>query len=273
MKYCISYNKNFKYIDKIDELNIDVKRTDLMELVVLHPQQRINICIRDEEDFIEHQQKYIKLFNTIVTDFPENDFALKLRDYKDNKVKEILNIIKENENKFKFFFETFIKDWDTLMGYIELHPSDIYIVENLGFEIERIAKLLHSKGIKVRAFPNVAQSSWKDTPALRKFFIRPEDINLYEKYIDVIEFFNEENVSTYYKIYAIDKKWFGKLNEIILDFNDNEIDNRCILSNFAERRINCGKRCYKGFRCDCCKNVEDLAKILKENNLIIKNNL
>lgn len=271
MKYCAEFKKNFKYENDIDELTVRFRRKDttLVEFLLLHQHQRINILIDDEDDFIESNS--IKLFDAIVIEHPEIDFAIKLRDYKSGRVKEIVEIIKDRVIKHKFFFEAFVKDWDTLFGYIELQPSDIYIVENLGFELGSVAEILHDANIRVRVFPNVGQSAWKGTPALKKFFIRPEDVYIYEPYVDVMEFFGRENsIETMYKIYAIDKKWFGKLNELISDFGDNEIDSRFILPQFASRRVNCGKRCYKGRPCRTCDAIEGLAAVLEANNLMIK---
>lgn len=271
MKYCVDFKKDFRYPDQVDELTVRFRRKDtsLVDFLLLHNKQRVNIFIDDEDDFIDNDS--IKLFDAIVTEHPEIDFALKLRDYKSGRVKEIVEIIKASAVKHKFFFSTFVKDWDTLFGYMELRPSDIYIVENLGFELSSIGDILHAANIRVRVFPNIAQSSWSGTEALKKFFIRPEDVYIYEPYVDVMEFIGkEDSVSTYYKIYAIDKKWFGKLNEVIIDFNDNEIDSRFILPQFASRRLNCGKRCYKGRPCRTCNAIEELAAVLESHNLMIK---
>lgn len=270
MKYCVQYKRDFKYLNDVDEITINFRASDttLVDFLLLHQKQRINIYIDDEDDFISNN--CVKLFNAIVSEHPEiNNFVFKLKDYKRGTVKEIVEILKNN--KMKYFFEVFIKDWDTLLGYVELHPSDIYIVESLGFEIASIAQLLHTAGIQVRCFPNVGQSAWKEAPALKKFFIRPEDVYIYEPYIDVLEFFGRENsIETYYKIYAIDKKWFGKLNEVIIDFNNEEIDSRFILPEFAVRRLNCGKRCLKGRPCKICEAIKELAEVLESHNLMIK---
>ena len=271
MKYCVDYKKDFRYLDQVDELTVHFRRKDtsLVDFLLLHPNQRINIYIDNEEDFIENN--CIEIFNAIAKNHPEIDFVLKLRDCHDSNVKYILKIIENNKIKHRFFFSSFIRDWDSLLGIIELHPSDVYIVENLGFELSSIADILHSANIRIRVFPNIAQSSWTKTEALKKFFIRPEDVYVYESYVDVMEFIGKEDaISTYYKIYAIDKKWFGKLNEVIIDFNDNEIDSRFILPQFAVRRLNCGKRCYKGRPCRTCNAIEELATVLENHNLMIK---
>lgn len=272
MEFCVNYKKDFKYLNDVNEITIQFRRKNksLVDFLLLHQNQRINIFIQDEEDFIKNNS--IKLFDAIAIEHPEINFAFKLKDYKGKKTREIVEIIEDRVIKHRFFFETFVKDWDTLYGYIELKPSDIYITEDLGFELAAVGKILHSDDIRVRVFPNVAQSSWNKTPALKKFFIRPEDVYLYEKYVDVMEFFGrEESIETYYKIYAIDKKWFGKLNEVILSFDDDNIDSRYILPHFAERRLNCGKRCLRGRPCQVCNAIEGLASVLESENLMIKN--
>ena len=148
--------------------------------------------------------------------------------------------------------------------------TDVYIVENLCFELDKISELVHSYNAAIRVYPNIAQSKWDDTPALKKFFIRPEDIDEYEKYIDTIEFYNvDKQIDIYYNIYKIKKQWFGKLNEIILDFN-SEIDNKYIIPRFAEMRIKCGKNCFKGGHCRRCEVIEELSSSLEQSELVVK---
>ena len=156
-----------------------------------------------------------------------------------------------------------------MIGLLEYGVSDVYIVENLCFELDKVAEVAKKYNAQVRVFPNVAQSKFTDTSALKKFFIRPEDLDAYNEYINVIEFYNVDNkIDTYYEIYAIDKKWFGKLNEIILDFN-SDIDNRYIIPRFVEKRIKCGKKCLKDGYCQRCDNIEQLSFTLEESELIV----
>lgn len=151
------------------------------------------------------------------------------------------------------------------------HVTDIYIINELGFSLDKLAIAAHKLGVKLRVYPNVAQTSaFNEMPALKKFFIRPEDIDLYSDYIDTCEFYNsDKKLETYYKIYKEDKKWFGKLNEIIIDFN-SEIDNKYIIPRFAEKRIRCNKSCIKGGYCHRCDRIEELSHTLEQSKLIIK---
>lgn len=272
MKYCINYKHSFNYLNEIDEITIQYDQNNpktLEDFLQLYQNKRINIVIQNEEDFIENNR--IEIFKNISINNPNINFALVLQSLKKSTVaQEIYNIIINCGVPIKYFFYEMVNDWDTLWGYIKYNPSDMYIVESLGFEIDKVAKILHDKNIKIRTFANVAQSSWKDIDSLYKFFIRPEDIIWYESYIDVIEFFGNNNrIGTLYKIYAKDKKWPGLLNELILDF-DNDIDNRFILPDFGLHRLKCGKQCLKGKRCKICDTTYQLSNTLKKNDIYIK---
>ena len=260
-----------KLLNIIDEVTITYNRKDTSLLKFLQTfsnnKRRVNIFIKDEEDFINND--CLNFFKTLVIEYPEINFTLKLK-RGGTVVSKIHDITKATGVNIPFFFETIVTDWDTLHGYINMHPTDIYVAEALCFELVSVATILHENNIKVRAFANVGQSAWRRTPALKKFFIRPEDVEIYEPYIDVLEFFGKENsIETYYKIYAIEKKWFGKLNEVILDL-DTDIDSRFLLPSFAERRVNCGKHCLKGRPCQICEVTEQLSATLEKNNLMIK---
>lgn len=112
----------------------------------------------------------------------------------------------------------------------------------------------------LRSFCNICESSWDETPSLKTFFIRPEDIDLYNNYIDTFEFYADPTdatkINTLYEIYTKDKSWFGKLNEIILGYEGDE-DNRFIIPRFGEQRLNCDKSCIKNIKpfCRICDRI------------------
>jgi hypothetical protein len=263
MKYCLNYNKHSKYLDKVDELTIvyNKKDTTLLKFLEEYKTKRINIYFGEN---IEPDSLSIML--EIFKKYPEykTNIYIKLG-FID---KHIINILKDNN--IKFFFDMKVNNWDILQGLAAMGVSDIYIVEDLGFELDKVAVMLHSIDVKVRCFPNVAQSSWQDTAALKKFFIRPEDITQYENYIDVIEFYdNEDKEDLLYEIYAIDKKWYGELKEIIIGFKE-DFNSRFIVPRFAETRIRCGKKCQKGGNCHMCETVKQLSNILEKAGIEVK---
>ncbi len=265
MKHCIKYHpqQDKEVINNADELEIKYNRKDttLLEFLEKYKEKRIIIII-NTEDILEKDLLLFKelkeKYNIVINLDMELEIAERLK-----------------AHGIPFFFDQLISDWDMLNGVLDFGVTDVYIVENLCFELDAVAAKVHSYNTKVRVFPNVAQSSWKSTPALKKFFIRPEDIDTYEDYVDVIEFWdggleNQKHMEfVFQKVYTKSKKWSGQLKEIIYDL-DSDIDSRFVIPRFAEMRIKCGKKCQKGGKCNICGTIEDLSKTLEKAEIMVK---
>ena len=147
----------------------------------------------------------------------------------------------------------------------------MYICEELGFSLDKVSKLLHDNNIKVRVFPNICQSSFSETPSIKTFFIRPEDISIYAVFVDVFELISdEERQQVLFKIYK-QEKWNGKIKEIIPTFKDSELDSKYILDTFGAIRSRCGKRClYKPESCSICDRFISVADTFEKNKIIIQ---
>ncbi len=264
MKYCINYYSDFPYLDTIDEINIkfeDVsKYSELIDFLDRHKHQRIHITVQEEKNI-----DYKLLVNTFKMLKQVYNYNFTLRIPRDDKLIKLLQ-----ENEVPFWIKTYVSNWDTLSYFLSLGVTDVTIIEEMGFEIDKVAAAAHQCGTKVRILPNVAQSSVMELEGIKKFFVRPEDIPDYEPYVDVCEFFGSpKSVETYYKIYAIDKQWFGDLSEIIISLN-TPLDSRSVDPEFGRRRLKCGKRCLKGSVCKYCEIAKQFAKTLIDRNLIFK---
>lgn len=267
MKYCMDYNKQSKLLDKVDEININIRNLDDLQLVIdwtqSHNKQRINLCLLDYE--LGLNEGYIKKALQFQKEQKDNlDIAIRLPGRS-----EELDVMLLDYPEAKIYFDEKITSWDRLIGTIEYGVSDVFICEGLGFELDKIAAIAHPKNIQIRVYPNVAQTSWKQMPSLKTFFIRPEDVKEYEKYVDIFEFYGEEEkFDILYDIYKKDKIWFGKLNELIVGFND-DIDSRYIIPRFAKKRIKCNRECLKGGNCHICDHIKDLSLNLEKAGLIV----
>ena len=261
MKYCINFTKDFKYLDEIDELLIKVNKytkQDPLSFMAAYPNKRIIIDAEEVSDYL------LRNLERIHQEKPEINFTLCLN----RRDKELISKIKEKN--IPFCFNMLVNNWDLLQGDLSFGVTDMYIAEGLGFELDKVAKILHKHNVILRVFPNVAQSSSSETPPLKSFFIRPEDMFIYEQYVDVCEFWApKEQLNTYYEIYNKDKQWYGPLKEIIIGFQD-DLDSRFVLPPFAARRAVCGKRCFKGLPCKICDRISEASKTLEENGFIVK---
>lgn len=261
MKYCIKYNINYKEdeLKPFDEIiiNYNQKHDLMIQYIKDHPTHRIIIYC--------NELRYILKLLKIHQQEPNLTFTIAMP-YRDWHTVAAQEATKE---KIPFFFDLFAYSFDILQGLVALDVSDIYIGADLGFELDKVKAI--AKNIQLRCYPDLGQSTFDDIPNLKKFFIRPEDVLYYEPYIDTFEMI--ANPIAKRKIYAINKKWYGKLNEIIESFDEKEeMDSRYIISSFGENRTTCGKRCMKNGKCHICESVMILADTLDKNNLIITKN-
>ena len=270
--FCLNFKRERKYLDVVDEIIIKYHPSEnLLNFLNQHKNQRIILDIEDKKAFFDNYgaetlaavKVHVDNPNNWVLRFPkmlDNDFALNQDEL--DKIKSL---------NLPFFFNEYIDKWDILIGYINLGVTDVYVVNELGFELENVYEIAHSYNVKVRVFPNVAQSSWPLTPDLKKFFIRPEDIEDYEKYVDVFEIFEAEEpiiAETLYKVYAMDEQWYGKLEEIIGNFHAN-LDGRFLHPRWVDRRVRCGKKCLKGSMCDMCNTIAGLGESLEKAGILV----
>ena len=267
MIFAIPFTRNFKYLNDNVEFNInykpEIKKLDTF--LQEYQNHRVNlhfseyISVRD----MPILQALTKKYSNLVAVFQEY-------------TKELEQEL--NENGIPHYYEEYICSFDRFNGFLTLNITDIFVANELCFALGDLARSAKEKRIRLRTYCNVAQSEWDDTPSIQTFFIRPEDIPLYENVLDVVEFFlptkeERSKINVLYQIYAKDQRWAGPLKEIILNFKD-DCDNKHIVSLFGIKRLNCHKKCaYKTKNtyhlCRTCNIFSDLADSLKENHLVV----
>lgn len=266
MKYAITFAKTFRYFDLIDEVIITPYKGDV--------------------EIIEYVEKTFKPEQRVILDLTELEES-KISSFKDmviilKKLKEINPLItakisitfpKEDINELKdaeipFIFMEYAENFEMFYVQKELGASDIYVTGALGFYLDKLQPFRDK--VKLRVFPNIAQSTRGTTkllPQLIKFYIRPEDIELYQDYIDVLEIFPcKDRTTVIYEIYKR-QQWLGKLSDIIMDL-DNDIDNDVISPYFALHRIKCHQDCLLD-RCTLCQQIYSLGKKFEEAEIVL----
>lgn len=145
---------------------------------------------------------------------------------------------------------------------------DLQALKNLGAEYALIdSPIFHdiqkaaSIGIKLRVVPNIAYYAYiprKD--GVCGSWIRPEDLHLYEPYIEAIEFedCDIKKEQALYRIYCEQKAWPGDLGMIITNLNYTGV-NRMIPEELTLKRMSCGQRCQSGSSCQLCYRYLKLA--------------
>ena len=260
IKMCCYYKRDNKYINIIEELNI-VHTTetikDLFSFLKTHPKQRINLCISDIDKAYQED-----IFN-LISKLEERD-NLVIRLPKDNR--QPINEKLQNQLKslnLPFYYTEVASDWDILNGLIAQGVTDVFVGNNLGFELDKVAAVAKQANVRIRVYPNVAQSTWNGSDSIIKFFIRPEDLILYSKYVDCFEIYvlpdnKLTNAAFLYETYKLQKQWLGDLQALIIGLRE-PIDNRLLDDQWGSSRIKCGKRCAKGESCHICQLLLEMS--------------
>lgn len=257
MRYCLRYYIDSKYQNECGELTItyNSRDTTLPDFLEAHKQQTIIIDLPAET-----AQSDINLFSALEKIHP--NFKLRF-DFNNT---ELLDMVKSTN--LRFFFANFAGDWDLLNGFLSYKPTDVYISGELGFCVRDVAKRAHQQGTQIRVLPNICQSSFPLGESLTQFYIRPEDTDLYEDYIDVFEIAadSRNTMDLFYKVYTKDKQWYGPLKEFILGLKD-DIDSRYVMPEFGHTRLTCHKVCASGGHCRMCYVISNVSqKMAKEKN-------
>ena len=255
MKYSIDYGKHID-LTPYDEIVINYvdQKEKLPEFLKNHAEQMIIVSIIHPAQFDSAQEWQV--LNDIYQE--HKNFKVRIGAHQPfhelNKVEQTI----KTHLKVPAFFGLYATNFDQLQYLLTFNISDVYLVEDICFDLLRAHALCDSKGVQIRAFPNVAQSCVKATPPLKKFFIRPEDMQCYSEVIDVFEFWAEEpkKQDILHRIY-IKEKWGMDLGALIagLDF---AIDNPKIDADFGRLRRSCGRRCMRG---DYCRNCDIIYKL------------
>lgn len=247
MKVSLNIRQDSKYLAKADEIKCKYKdRKGVFNLIEKYPEATFNIdCFDISIDWEE-----LKELNYLTKD----KLLLGVYLVKDAK--------KAKEMGIKFYFNYPITSFYQLNALKELDPAYIILGAPLFFQMDRIAEY----GIKVRAVPNV---SYSDTlprkSGVHGTWIRPEDLEWYEEYIDLIEFEDCDitREQALYRLYIEKKEWKGDVKDLITNFKIDAL-NRIVESTRLKTRLNCGQRCeMPDGNCRICDATFSLANYEK----------
>ena len=256
MKYSIRYYKGCPILEEVDEIIIKYNEKDpeIIKFVQKWKEdQRIILDISDlsNEEIVDN----LSLFTTCNTLHNIAFLLFKDQDY-----------VSLAEANLDFFFFDTIDCLDELIFQTNLGVSDIYIEGELGFYLKTIYDV-YGDSFNIRVIPNTSESfSNSYDEKFKNFFIRPEDMEIYSEYVDIIEFAGSLTIQpVLYKIYK-EGHWNGDLSILIQGLRKH-INNLYIIPLFGTTRLNCKKRCAFD-KCHVCDRIQDTAKILQEENLM-----
>ena len=253
MKYCLKWTNLSTSLKEVDEISIKyIEDKGLIDFMEKYAGKRIILRIV-AAGFSDSE---IAKLAAIRRQFPDYAFTVALDEV------NVAIIAKLAAKEIPFYIAQPVQDWETFHYYLrDLGVSDIDLSGALAFEFPKVKRVLERLDTKVviRITPNFARAITPHCKPLQTFFIRPDDIDLYEEYIDVLEFAGIEHQDTFYKIYAKEKTFIGRLDQCIYNLSA-PIDNVGLISEFGERRISCGRQCIKGGWCNRCNTLASIAE-------------
>lgn len=261
MKYCIQYYKSFRYNDLIDEV-IFIYTPKIVEEI-------------QKQEWTDKQRIIIDICEVNIAE--NNIMPILMKCNQIHSISVRINFAQEElreqmrEAGISYFYATYANTADEVYALVCKGTSDVYITESLAFNITKIGTYCKKKGVAVRIIPNMAQYKIgfkKEIPDPYKFFVRPEDTELYEDYADVFEIIApQENLSIIYEIYR-NKQWMGDLGKLITGFTE-PFYNSGLVPYFGTERLKCGQRCMQE-KCNLCQQMKELAAKFKYNDLMLK---
>lgn len=243
MKYCLNSRQELQYLQKADEIKVEYRDKDsIPSLIEKYPGKRIILMCYFNEIL---DWKELNRWNIL----SRNNFMLCLASvaYADDC----------KEHGIPFYMGYPVKTYYELRALKELGVSYVRLAEPLFFEMGTVKQF----GVPVRMVPNVAYiDGLPREDGVCGTWVRPEDLDLYENYVEVVEFEDADlkKEQALFRIYAEQKNWPGDLQMIITNLNHDGL-NRIIVPDFAEKRLNCGQRCQKTSNCKLCYRALTLA--------------
>lgn len=239
-----------------DEIRTPINQINLItKFAASHPEKRYNfsavgvdISIQDIEVQVRRFVKSTGATNTAIEFSSILDF--------------------QNFDAFPRYLNYPVTDFETFNQLIKLKASDIYIDGPLAFSAGAIGTIPEDTLPYIRVSPTVSPNASLYRPDITNFFLRPEDVDLYDETLKhhlIIDFKlpakDKDKEDTLFDIYK--RKYFGyDLFYLVPGITGNNI---LIPPDFARTRLNCGCRCKIGelsstiSQCHYCHTAQAMA--------------
>ena len=253
MLFSVNHNSSKKQEEDeikcpVNQLGLIIKDLRAREVV------RANIMVFSGE-YLDEIIEQVELVKKAVGD----NYTIECRNYGD-----LIAILKKGYHAYHYYPVT---DWESFQVLVELGVSDIYIDGPLCFQAERVSKAAKEHNIKIRISPSVSPNiSPAASPAPNSFFIRPEDLEIYSPYFDIIDFqaSNQDQQDTLFSIYKKGSFLFD-FNFIVETLHEEPILCGLISKEFAKNRLNCKQICkIPGESCHLCFSEFANARLVEK---------
>ena len=267
MRFCTSYRQHPDIKNKMYEIKYSLKN---LSLAIDQMNEKLNhIAIVEILDMDSSNLNYKDLHNLVI-EYPRLYFDFYILD----NFKQMASIYSEQH----YMYHYPIYNWIDL-NYI-LHFDGLYAVtigEPLVFDLKRVRTLINRSrdNIKIRVNPTIAKPSiyndYIGDTGLCHFWVLPQHSYLYDNYIDVMDILAEDKdrEEILCKYYIDNQPWLLRLDNFFKNIN-TEIIGNYVLDEWAEKRLNCGQRCFMPSpTCHYCESQNTMYNLVKNNPQIL----
>ena len=254
MEICVPYVFNPPYSeDDIGQYNISYDPQDsnfkkLMEFIKTYKDKRINVSFRNEFDK--------SIAETLITMF-DNVY---IRLDKDTRTKLFDREVQKTLYR-RFFVDTSFSasSWSALNFLIESGVSDVFISNDLSYDLANVRRYCDKAKINMRVVINQIQNTNNDGWLGSKIvFYRPNDTEFISQYFDACEFAADTKyIKGLITAYFENENWEGNINNIVP--NSFALHNNSIPPDWTGLKSSCKMRCMTGGNCHMCDNLYDIA--------------
>lgn len=272
MKLAIPFKLNNEKNDTVaNEFNIKFTKKNSVERLIIflkkYPYHRVNIEFEGKVD------KSVLVAARAV----HPNIAARLRSV-DAANETLLQELKNS--KVKFFF-----DYNEMAAYnnaslenlIALGVSDIYLLDDLCFSLDKVRKVCDEKHIQIRMVLNRVHSTTLDknfNPKAPMFI--PQLFDALDQFVDVAEFdcgspYNWTYHKVLYKAWFKEKYWLGSLSEINLDLGIT-YPCSCFVPRMLLPKLTCGRKCALQGKNGCkkCELSLEIANTFMDKSISFK---
>lgn len=250
MKACLSSQCSSSYLEKADEIKVEYKdRNRIIDYIEKYPKATIILSIRKASEDTEVTWDEISRIQTLC----KNQFLFA--------AVNIYQVEQCYQRGINYYLDRPIDNYEDIYWLKKMKAKYILIESPIFFDIENVRDITRNF-CSLRISPNVAYYAGNipKENGIVGSWIRPEDIDLYKRLIDTIEFedCDARKEEALYRIYMEDKKWPTDLNLLITNLN-YPIDNKYLPDTFGEMRLRCQQKCFSTSHCNFCTNAAMLS--------------
>lgn len=190
MIYASSYRQK-KYYDNLDEIHFS-SINNLMHYYV--DEKGTKSCCLEildvKETFFNGEEITPNVYLDLITKYPQ----LRLVFYQ---LTDLYNYIETEPDKAhgNYYFNYPADNYNMLNTLLQIGVSDIVLDEPLVFDIERVRNYIFNKtsnqDLRIHIRPYLGKPGWmpEKESIIHHFWVLPQDIDLYEPYVDVVDLF------------------------------------------------------------------------------------